>query len=151
MQDSPRPLAPAERTSRGSARRHGQGCSSPGAGDQVDELANAADVEARPGVGHRNHAAQAGIVDLDEVHRIINELADLWLPGPLIEVLPAGFRCHPEHALSSLFVADSRSSSAASLVIPSAASLVAQDRPAHIDSVLDVLEEDGAKDHVRVR
>jgi hypothetical protein len=77
----------------------------PGAGDQVDELADATDVEARPGVCVRNHAAHAGTVDLDEVHRMINELADLWLLGRLIEVLSAGFRCHPEHALSSVFVA----------------------------------------------
>jgi len=45
-----------------------------------------------------------GFVDLDEVHRIINELADLWPLGPLIEILPAGFRCQPEHALSGVLI-----------------------------------------------
>ena len=119
----------------------------PGAGDQVDELADTADVEAKPGVRLWNHAAEAGIVDLDEVHRKINQLADLWLLGPLIEVLPAGFRCHPEHALSSVFVGGLEELRGRVAGDPVGGELIAQDRPALVDSVLD---EDRAKDHVLV-
>jgi hypothetical protein len=117
---SPWPLR--RRTSRGSARRHSPACPSAGSRGQVDELADAAEVEARTGVDLQNHAAQAGIVDLDEVHCIINELTDLWLLGPLIEVLPAGFRLTQSTPSAAYSSRDSRSSSAAWLVIPSAAS-----------------------------
>ena len=81
---------------------------------------------------------------------MINELADLWLLGTLIEVLPAGFRCHPEHALSSVFVAGLEELLGRGAGDPVGGELIAQDRPALIDSVLDVLEEDRAKDHVLV-
>ena len=104
-----------------------------------------------PGVGHRSHAAQAGIVDLDEVHRIINELADLWLPGPLIEVLPAGFQCHPRHALSGVFAARLEELRGRVAADPVVGELIAHDRPARVDSALDVPEEDRTKDHVLVR
>jgi hypothetical protein len=92
-----------------------------------------------------------GFVDLDEVHRIINELADLWLPGPLIEVLPAGFgftQSTPSAVYSPRDFKELRGRVAGDLVV---GELIAQDRPALVDSAVDVLEEDRAKDHVLVR
>jgi hypothetical protein len=90
---------------------------------------SAADVAARPGVGLRNHPAQARTVDLDEVHRIVNELADLLLLGPLIDALPAGFLCHPEHALSSVLVAGLEELRGRVAGDPVGGELIAQDRP----------------------
>ena len=49
------------RTGRGSTRRHSPGCPSPGSREQVDELADAADVQARPGVALRTMQRRLGL------------------------------------------------------------------------------------------
>jgi hypothetical protein len=77
----------------------------PDAGDEIDEFTESPDVEAGPSEGLGEHSAQTRVVDLDEIHRVVDEFAEARLLGPLLEVLPPGFGWDPEHAFGGVFVA----------------------------------------------
>ena len=73
--------------------------------DQVDQAAQVGGVEVAASKHLRQHAAQAGVVALDGVHRRIHFLADFGVFSLGLQVAPAGRGGHEEDVFGAVFVA----------------------------------------------
>jgi hypothetical protein len=118
--------------------------------DQVDELTESAHVEAGPGVGLREHTAKRRVVELDLVHRVVDQLADLRLLRPLTDVPPAGLRGDPEHALGGVLVPRLQQLLGRFACNPFSSKLVPERSTTLLEGILHVLQEDQPENDVLV-
>ena len=118
--------------------------------DQVNQFAEATDVQTRAGEVLGEHSPQGRVLDLDSVHGSVDELPDLGLLGIGLEVLPTGLRRHPEDPFCRVLVSGLQQ--LLCLVAGNAVSFQvgSELRSALAEGVIDVLEEDEAQDDVLV-
>ena len=118
--------------------------------DEVDQFAESAGVKARAGVGLRQDAPQARVVQLDEVHRVINLLADLRLLGSLLQVLPACLGRDPKDPFGGVLIAGLHQLPQRGPGDLLTFQLAHKHAPSFAKCVVDVLEEDQTQDDVFV-
>jgi len=120
------------------------------AANQVDELAEPANIQARAGKVLREDAAKARVLDLNGVHRPVDELSDLGLLCVREQVLPAGLRRNPEHALRRVLVSRFQQVGRLGASDAVGSKLVLELSTALAEGVVDVLEEHEPEDHMLV-
>ena len=111
-------------------------------GDQVDELAEALLVEARPRVVVGQHALERRVAALDGVHGVVHELAEGGPQGAGLQVRSARLLRHPEEARRAVLVRV--------LGVGALGPLRFELRVLRFEGVLDVREEDPPEDDVLV-
>lgn len=80
------------------------GSAKPKTSDQVDQLAQATDIEARSYIVFRQHPSQTRVLYLDRIHSRVDELPNLRLLSLRLKELPSGLRWDPENPLGGVLV-----------------------------------------------
>lgn len=112
--------------------------------EKVDEIAEAALVEAAAGVVLREDAFQARVVALDSDHGVIHDFADGVLLGAVLQVAPARGGRHPEDVLGYVFAWIFR-------ICPGVVAFTFDEpRMVFLETVGDVSEEDQAEGDVPI-
>src|SRR5579875_3621190 len=126
------------------------GSAKPKAGDQVNQLAKASDIEAWTGVVLRKHASKTRVLYLNSIHSRVDELPDLRLLRLRLEELPAGLWGDPEDALGRVLVSGLQEVVRVLARDPLLRQVSSEHCPALRKGIIDVLEEDETEDDVLV-